>query len=245
MLDPKEILIGNLTASLNQSQRYIVIAFGASVFTVLLPFGTPGDIKAPIGPAEILVGKPVAIALSFAVFWVAAVMASFYVSRIDTIIAYIDNPELVIASVTYPSILTIRPHFPRYGATLLAPVLAVTALLHMYGYQLLGVWQIVGIFVLIAPHLGLAYELREAIGESVRNQRAIEKVCAKEMTANGATITTKHCFVIPNYWRDPDTFVRVKTEDGDTYFLVTHGRDFVRELTTEEAVGFRLTNRCS
>ena len=242
MLEPKEILIGNLTESLNQTQRYIAIAFGASVFTLLLAFGTPSDIKAPIGPAEILVGKPVAIALSLAVFWVAAGMAPFYVLRIETIIALIHDPDLVIASVTYPSILTIRPHLLRYGATLLPPVLAVIALLQIYGYQLLGVWQIFGILLLIGPHLGLAYVLREAVGESVRDQRAIEKVCAKHKTPTGATITSAQCSIIRNYKRDSDTCLRVTTEDGDTYFFVAHGRDLVLKLTTEQAIQFGLTH---
>jgi len=245
MMEAKEILTDNLTESLNQSQRYIVIAFGASGFILLLALGTPGDIKAPIGPAELLVGKPVAIALSFAVFWVAAVMGSFYVSRIETIIILLHDPDIVIASATYPSILTIRPHLLRYGATLVAPVLAVIALCQMYDYRLLGVWQFGGIFLLIAPHLSLAYQLREAVGESVRDQRAIEKVCAKEKTATGATITAAQCLVIRNYGRDADSVVRVKTEDGDTYFFVAHFGDTVRRLTPEQAIELGLIRGCS
>ncbi len=60
MSEPKELYISNLTETLRQSQRYMAIGFGASVFFTLVVFAAPlefREVKAPIGPVEVLVSQ--------------------------------------------------------------------------------------------------------------------------------------------------------------------------------------------
>jgi hypothetical protein len=56
-LEPKEVYLSNLTETLRQSQRYMTIGFGASLFFALLVFAASlevKDVRAPIGPVEVL-----------------------------------------------------------------------------------------------------------------------------------------------------------------------------------------------
>jgi hypothetical protein len=111
MSDSKELLVFNLTETLRQSQRYMTIGFGASLFLALFVFAVPGEfreVKAPIGPVEILVSRNTALLLAVAIYWVAGLVATFFVSRIDSIISLLRDPELAITALMYPSVLTIR-----------------------------------------------------------------------------------------------------------------------------------------
>jgi hypothetical protein len=80
MPEPKDVYVSNLTETLRQSQRYLAIGFGASVFFALVLFAAPAefsDVKAPIGPVDVLVSHNTALALSVAVYWVAGLLATF------------------------------------------------------------------------------------------------------------------------------------------------------------------------
>ena len=158
MPEPKELYISNLTETMRQSQRYLAIGFGASLFFALVVFAAPVElrnVKAPIGPVEVLVSHNTALALSVAVYWVAGLLATFFISRIASITSLLRDPDLVIAALTYPSVLTTQPGAGRLGLCFLPPLLVASGMVRIFGTELLGVWRIFGMFVLLLPYLQL------------------------------------------------------------------------------------------
>jgi hypothetical protein len=179
MSESKELYISNLTETLRQSQRYMAIGFGASVFFTLVVFAAPlqlREVKAPIGPVEVLVSQNTALALSVAVYWVAGLLATFFISRIASIILLVRDPDLVIAALMYPSVLTTRPAAGRLGSCFLPPLLLVIGMVRIFGKELLGFGWILGMLFLLLPYLQLGWDLRRPIGENVRRKRAEELV---------------------------------------------------------------------
>ena len=140
MSDPKELLVSNLTETLRQSQRHMTIGFGASIFLALFVFAVPGEfkeVKAPIGPVELLVSRNTALVLAVAVYWVAGLLATFFVSRIDSIISLLRDPDVAITALMYPSVLTIRPAGARFVLCVVPPVLVFSGLVELFGNELL------------------------------------------------------------------------------------------------------------
>jgi hypothetical protein len=150
MPEPKELYISNLTETLRQSQCYLAIGFGASVFFALVVFAAPvefKEMKAPIGPVEVLISHNTALALSVAVYWVAGLLATFFISRIDSITLLLRDPDLVIAALMYPSVLTTQPAAGRLGSCFLPPLFVASGMVRIFGTELLGVWRILGMFL--------------------------------------------------------------------------------------------------
>jgi hypothetical protein len=178
MPEPKELYVSNLTETLRQSQRYMTIGFGASLFFGLVVFAASlqgKEMRAPIGPVEVLVSQNTALALSVAVYWVAGLLATFFIARIASIISLLGDPDLVIAALMYPSVLTTRPHAGRFGACFLPPLLVVIGMVRIFGMRLWG-WGILGMFLLVVPYLQLGWDLRQPIGDDVIKERAVKLV---------------------------------------------------------------------
>jgi hypothetical protein len=64
----------------------------------------------------------------------------------------------------YPSVVTLRVHGPRLGLALLPAILLVVGSIRLWGADLFSYWPVVGLFLLTAPFLVLAFELCTAIG---------------------------------------------------------------------------------
>jgi hypothetical protein len=208
MPEPKDVYVSNLTETLRQSQRYLAIGFGASVFFALVLFAAPAgfsDVKAPIGPVEVLVSHNTALALSVAVYWVAGLLATFFVSRIGSITRLLRDPDLVIAALTYPSILTTQPAGGRLGLCCLPPLFIASGMVRIFGTELIGLWPSFGIFLLLLPYLQLGRDLRRPVGESIRRERAEKLVL--EYCRNSESKNPSACTVVKTV---EDTAYKVK-----------------------------------
>jgi len=223
MSEPKELYISNLTETLRQSQRYMAIGFGASVFFTLVVFAAPlefREVKAPIGPVEVLVSQNTALALSVAVYWVAGLLATFFISRIASIILLLRDPDLVIAALMYPSVLTTKPAAGRLGSCFLPPLLLVMGMVRLFGKELLGFWWTLGMLFLLLPYLQLGWDLRHPIGESVRRKRA-EELVLKYCENSHESKKPSFCSVVEAI-EDTGYVVRTVTDGVESCYLVAN-----------------------
>jgi hypothetical protein len=223
MLEPKELYLSNLTETLRQSQRYIAIGFGASLFFALVVVAAPlefKEVKAPIGPVEVLVGKNTALALSVAVYWVAGLLATFFISRIASIISLLRDRDLVIAALMYPSVLTTKPHAGRFGACFLPPLLVVVGMAGIFGKELLGFWRILGMLFLVLPYLQLGWDLRRPIGGDVAKERAVELV--RKYCENSDESMKPSSYSVVETIEDKGFVVRAVTDKVESYYLVAN-----------------------
>jgi hypothetical protein len=223
MSEPKELYISNLTETLRQSQRYMAIGFGASVFFTLVVFAAPlefREVKAPIGPVEVLVSQNTALALSVAVYWVAGLLATFFISRIASIILLLRDPDLVIAALMYPSVLTTKPAAGRLGSCFLPPLLLVMGMVRLFGKELLGFWWTLGMLFLLLPYLQLGWDLRHPIGENVRRKRA-EELVLKYCENSHESKKPSFCSVVEAI-EDTGYVVRTVTDGVESCYLVAN-----------------------
>jgi hypothetical protein len=222
MLEPKELYLSNLTETLRQSQRYMTIGFGASLFFALVVFAASlefKEVRAPIGPVEVLVSQNTALALSVAVYWVAGLLATFFIARIASIILLLRDPDLVIAALMYPSVLTARPHAGRFGACFLPPLLVVIGMVRILGRELWG-WWILGMLFLVLPYLQLGWDLRRPIGEDVIKKRAVELVL-KYCETSDESKKPSSCSVV-EIIEDTGCKVKTVTDNVESYYLVAN-----------------------
>ena len=224
MPEPKELYISNLTETLRQSQRYLAIGFGASVFFALVVFAAPVELremKAPIGPVEVLVSHNTALALSVALYWVAGLLATFFIRRIDSIILLLDDPDLVIAALMYPSILTTQEGAGRLGSWFIPPFLVAFGMVRIFGTELLGNGSILVMLLLLSPYLGLGWHLRRPVGENVRRKRA-EKLVLKHCANSDESSNPSVCAVVAV--EDNGYIVKTVTDGvGATYMVLNVG----------------------
>jgi hypothetical protein len=223
MSEPKELYLSNLTETLRQSQRYIAIGFGASLFFALGVFAAPPEfkeVKAPIGPVEVLVSRNTALALSVAVYWVAGLLATFFISRIASIILLLRDRDLVIAALMYPSVLTTKPHAGRFGACFLPPLLVSIGMVGIVGKDLLGFWWILGMLFLVLPYLQLGWDLRRPIGADVAKERAVELV--REYCENSADSKKPSSYSVVETIEDKGFVVRTVTDKVESHYLVAN-----------------------
>jgi hypothetical protein len=221
MPEPKELYISNLTETLRQSQRYLAIGFGASVFFALVVFAAPvelREIKAPIGPVEVLVSHNTALAISVAVYWVAGLLATFFIRRIDSIILLLhDDPDLVIAALMYPSVLTMQEGAGRLGSWFLPPFLVAFGMARIFGTALLGIWPILGMLLLLCPYLQLGWDLRGPLGDKGRRKRA-EKLVLKHCANSDESSNPSVCKVVAI--GDGGYIVRTVTAGKESSYMV-------------------------
>jgi hypothetical protein len=231
MSEPKELYLSNLTETLRQSQRYMAIGFGASLFFALVVFAAPLELKevrAPIGPVEVLVSQNTALVLSVAVYWVAGILATFFISRIASIILLLRDPDLVIAALMYPSILTTKPAAGRFGACLLPPLLVVIGMMQIFGKELLGSWWTLGMLCLVLPYVQLGWDLRRPIGEDVTRKRAVELVL-KYCESSDESKKPSSCSVVETI-EDTGCVVRTVADKVESYYLVANVGTSVSKL---------------
>jgi hypothetical protein len=230
MPEPKELYISNLTETLRQSQCYLAIGFGASVFFALVVFAAPvefKEMKAPIGPVEVLISHNTALALSVAVYWVAGLLATFFISRIDSITLLLRDPDLVIAALMYPSVLTTQPAAGRLGSCFLPPLFVASGMVRIFGTELLGVWRILGMFLWLLPYLQLGWDLRRPVGENVRRKRA-EELVLKHGANSGESNEPSVCAVVEPI-EDKGYIVKTVTDGVESYYMVGNVGENVRK----------------
>jgi len=223
MPEPKELYLSNLTETLRQSQRYIAIGLGASLFFALVVFAAPlefKEVKAPIGPVEVLVSQNTALALSVAVYWVAGLLATFFISRIASIILLLRDPDLVIAALMYPSVLTTKPGAGRFGACFIPPVLVVIGMVGIFGKELMGFGRILGMLVLVSPYLKLGWDLRRPIGLDVTKKRAIELV--RKYCENSGESEKPSSYSVVDTIGDTGLVVKTVTGKVESYYVVAN-----------------------
>jgi len=232
MAEPKELYLSNLTETLRQSQRYIAIGFGASLFFALVVFAAPlefKEVQAPIGPVQVPVSQNTALTLSVAVYWVAGLLATFFVSRIASIILLLRDPDLVIAALMYPSVLTTKPHGGRFGACFLPPLLVVIGMVQIFGKQLLGPWSIFGMLFLVLPYLQLCWDLRHPVGEDVTKERAVQLVRKYFESSDEVKKPSSYSFV--KTIGDTGSVVRTVTDNVEADYVVANVGTDIKKLT--------------
>ena len=174
MASPEDILVANLRHALDRSQRYLTLGLGSSVFMLLLIVAAARAGDEPMPVIDLPSGLPdaspiIAASLMLSVYWVSGALSSYMVARAKRIEALLQTyPELHAAALTYPSIATIRVPGPRLLATLLPALLVLT------GYGVESITQdtgslsepvtYLGLALLVAPYLTLAFELRHPLG---------------------------------------------------------------------------------
>jgi hypothetical protein len=164
-MNTDDILVENLRATLDRTQRYMVWGLGSSLFLLLLTLAEPGPGEKVQLPGGFIPAEPGIVALVVtAVYWVAGALATFGVARANRIIgARQARPEILEAALTYPSLPTIRVHGPRIGAALLPPILFLWAFFQESGLPDSS-YSWIGLLILLAPYGTLAFELRRALG---------------------------------------------------------------------------------
>lgn len=230
MLEAKEVYLSNLTETLRQSQRYMTIGFGASLFFALVVFAASLEVKevrAPIGPVEVLVSQNTALALSVVVYWVAGLLATFFITRIASIISLLRDPDLAIAALMYPSVLTTRPYAGRFGACFVPPLLVVIGMAGLFGWELWG-WWILGMLFLVSPYLQLGWDLRHPIGDDVLKERAVELVL-KYCETSDESKKPSSCSVV-EIRGDTACTVKTVTDNVESYYLVANAGTSVIKL---------------
>jgi len=237
MSEPKDLYLSNLTETLRQSQRYIAIGFGASLFFVLVVFAAPLEFKqvrAPIGPVEVLVSQNTALALSVTVYWGAGLLATFFISRIASIILLLRDRDLVIAALMYPSVLTTKPHAGRLGACFLPPLLVAIGMAGIFGKELLDLRWILGMFFLVLPYLQLGWDLRRPIGVDVAKERAVE-ILRKYCESSDESKKPSSYSVVETI-NDKGFVVRAVTDKVESYYVVANVGESVAKYSSKEAV---------
>jgi hypothetical protein len=232
MSEPKDLYLSNLTETLRQSQRYIAIGLGASVFFALVVFAAPlefKEVRAPIGPVEVMVSQNTALALSIAVYWVAGLLATFFISRIASIILLLRDPDLVIAALMYPSILTTKPSAGRLGAWFLPPFLVVIGMVGIFGKELLGFGRILFMLFLAFPYLQLGWNLRRPIGMDVARKRAIELV--RKYCESSGELQKPSSYSVVDTIEDTGLVVRAVTDKGESHYVVANVGTGVEEFS--------------
>jgi len=200
-------------------------------------------VRASVGPTEILVDKPTAMALALAAYWVVGMLANFFVSRVNTIITLLRDDELVMAAVMFPSILTTRPHGARIGLTALPLLFVVIGLAVIFGEKLIGFGSLFGVVVLVVPYLHLVYDLRIAIGESVRKERAVKLV--RKQVEEGGQAVSELLSVSVVKTSEGLSIVLIKTNTGEEYYAVSDIGSNLKELSDNEVAQLHLTKKSS
>ena len=184
--------------------------------------------KAPIGPVEVLVSHNTALALSVALYWVAGLLVTIFIRRIDSIIVLLhDDPDLVIAALMYPSILTTQEGAGRLGSWFIPPFLVALGMVRIFGTELLGIWPILGMLLLLSPYLGLGWELRRPVGENVRRKRA-EKLVLKHCANSDESSSPSVCRVVAV--EDKGYVVKTVTDGVGANYMVLNVGETVHKM---------------
>ena len=166
------ILVANLLEALRQLQRYMVWSFAAAMLFMVLAILQPAEVKLPTDVLPLPIPLQGAIAILISAYWVFGALASFSLERANRIITMLkDKQDLLAAALTYPSIPTIKVHGPRIVLAAVPPVFVAIGLAFVFGSRLLSYWPMVGVLLLVVPHVGLAIMLRRAVGGGVPDYR--------------------------------------------------------------------------
>ena len=169
-----KLLLENLKEAIRVLHRYMVVGLAAAGSILALASTSSGE---PVPVAGLVTPVPFGFAFSIFVgaYWVFGLLATLIVSRANRIIVMFEErgegpddraqrTELLRATLTLPSIPTIKVYGPRIGLSLLPPILAVIGMVFVFGSRLLGYWPLFGLLMLVAPYVHLAWELRTAVG---------------------------------------------------------------------------------
>ena len=163
-----DLLISNLQESVKNLQTYMLSGLAASLFFILLAFSgeTGVTLQMPAVGTSLPISTSVAFAVALSAYWVAGFMATLLVVRANRLahVLHAESPELLEATLLYPSVVTFRVYGPRLVLAMLPAVLVVIGSIRLWGTQLLAIEPIIGLAFLALPFLVLKYQLRTAIG---------------------------------------------------------------------------------
>lgn len=164
----QDILGKNLTETLRQLQRYMVLGLGTAVFALMLAASQPAfldssdTVELPSQFLPLPVSLRIGIVFALAAYWVAGFLAVMMLSRTKQIIKLLDDsPELVKALLTYPSIPTINYFLPRMFLAV-APAIIILVVGMMTDLRILNVGCLL---LLVSPYIVLTYQLRKTISD--------------------------------------------------------------------------------
>ena len=178
--DARKELVENLKEAIRLLQRYLVSSLMAAGAFAALAWA-PVDVV-DIDQLPVPISRAAALLLLGAVYFVTGLLASLTLQRAKRICLLLrqsptpsksesppvaaakTDPLLIEAVLMYPSIPTIKAHGPRFGLSLLPPVLVVAGMVKILGSEIFGVWPIVGVLMLCVSPFWIAYELRHALG---------------------------------------------------------------------------------
>ena len=172
MAKPEEILIDNFRESLRQLQVYIIWGIGSSLSYLILstsvpkPGQTPASI--PIPGAFIAIDPGIARVIALSIYWVVGAMATYAFERAQRIAETLrNNPQLLNASLTFPSIATETYTLVRLIPALLPLFLFLSAIIAQWlkgEYRGDAMWgYIFWMVIMVSPYLALASQMLSPI----------------------------------------------------------------------------------
>jgi hypothetical protein len=172
MIDPKDILISNLKDTLNQLQRYMAFGLGTSLTLLVLAGTEPGrssgdsaGIKLPGEFFPVPVSVPVAVSVIISAYWIVGWLATIVVLRANDIVSRLrDAPELLEATLTYPSIPTMKEPGARIGLAVF-PALFVGIAVFISGHAPIAS-KVFAFIILSLPYILLTIRLWTAVGST-------------------------------------------------------------------------------
>ncbi|HSF29992.1 MAG TPA: hypothetical protein VLK82_05895 [Candidatus Tectomicrobia bacterium] len=171
-MEVEGLLVANLLEALRQLQRHLVWSFAAALLLMVLAIVQPAEVKLPTEVLPLPMPFHGAIAILISAYWVFGALASFSLARANRIITLLkDKQELLAAALTYPSIPTTKVHGPRMVLAAVPPVFVAIELALVFGSRLLSYWPMVGVLLVVVPHVGLAILLRRAVGGGAPDYR--------------------------------------------------------------------------
>lgn len=165
--DAQKELLQNLKEAIRLLQQYMVASLmSAGAFAALA--WAPVDVVQVVVELPVPISRGAGLVLLGSVYFVMGLLAGLILARAERILLLLTHSKterfLIRAVLMYPSISTIKTHGPRVGLCLLPPVFVIAGIVKIFGTALLAWWPLLGLLMLCAPHVQIAYNLRHALG---------------------------------------------------------------------------------
>lgn len=163
MTDSDKILVDNMKETLRQLQSYLVWGIGSSLSFLILSVTDlkSGTVNVPLPGSFVSVNTTFAAAIALSIYWVVGALASYAHERAQRIASKMqDNPELLGATLTFPSIATEFYPAVRVLAAIIPCAFTLVGLI--YGWRKAEgnlEWRIFSTFLLLAPYVTLVMQM--------------------------------------------------------------------------------------
>ncbi|PKB83198.1 MAG: hypothetical protein BZY88_02575 [SAR202 cluster bacterium Io17-Chloro-G9] len=167
-----DLLLDNLKEALQTIQRYMLIGLASAGGILTLAASSPKEVSITGLPAP--VPWIVAISIFSGAYWAVGFLSYLTVKRVNEIVKQfgsredrseaVERAQVLLAALTYPSMLTFRASLPRVGMSVIPPILAVAGFAIAFEKELLDILPILGMLLLAIPYVFLAWELQDPIG---------------------------------------------------------------------------------